>query len=259
MLLSFSSTAVGMEENEKHVDLETRKEHQRRVKRKQVLEDYSEIPLERPPLGRPSLPRRILKMRENSFSLFVSNISEDMSKTEMDAMFCRGGKILDSFIPIDMNNGKKGGLLSSDSVPSKKQKRQWSWREADHGEEGKYRFSFLNINKSLNQLKRMITFLGRMLGLANPCSAGQVNPWLARQRNPWSARQAWNAGLKGLMKEDTPSKKVGWVVSYGDLLGVRIASNVIKEGKENLIFSLVGKRRGRRNISDHLLVFWDLG
>lgn len=42
------------------------------------------------------------------------------------------------------------------------------------------------------------------------------------------------------MKEDTPSKKLGWIVRNGDLLGVRIASNVIKEGKENLIFSLVG-------------------
>ena len=53
------------------------------------------------------LPHRILQLRENSFTLFVSNNPEEMSKTELEAMFSRAGKIWDSFIPIDKMIGKK--------------------------------------------------------------------------------------------------------------------------------------------------------
>lgn len=56
------------------------------------------------------LPRQILHLRENAFSLFVTNISEDMSKTELEAMFWSAGKILDAFIPIDKLSGKKRGF-----------------------------------------------------------------------------------------------------------------------------------------------------
>lgn len=57
-----------------------------------------------------SLPRRILHLRDNAFSLFVSNIPENLSKIELVAMFWRPGKILDSFIPIDKLSGKKRGF-----------------------------------------------------------------------------------------------------------------------------------------------------
>lgn len=62
------------------------------------------------PVGRLSLPQKILQLRENSLSLFVFNIPESMSKTELEATFCRDCKILDSFIPLDKISGKKRGF-----------------------------------------------------------------------------------------------------------------------------------------------------
>lgn len=57
-----------------------------------------------------TLPRKILRLRENSLSLFVSNLPEEMSNVEFEAMFCWVGKTLYSFIPIDESNGKKRGF-----------------------------------------------------------------------------------------------------------------------------------------------------
>lgn len=60
------------------------------------------------------LPTRILHLRENAVSLFVSNIPENLAKPELEAMFWRAGKVLDSSIPVDKINGKKQGSLLSD-------------------------------------------------------------------------------------------------------------------------------------------------
>ena len=155
-------------------------------------------------------------------------------------MFCRGGKILDSFIPIDKNSGKKrgfafvrfGSIQEAEKAVELARGRSWGGR--------KIQVQLSKYKQVPNPAQENENLHRKNDGEANPWSAGQVNPWSARQANPWSARQAWNAGLKGLMKEDTPSKKVGWIMRNGDLFGVRIVSNVIKEGKENLIFSLVG-------------------
>lgn len=57
-----------------------------------------------------SLPRHILLLGENTFSLFVSNIPEDSAKPELEAIFWRAGKIRDSFIPIDKISGKTRGF-----------------------------------------------------------------------------------------------------------------------------------------------------
>lgn len=42
--------------------------------------------------------------------MFVSTITEETSKTELEDMFCRAGKILDSFLSIDKHSGKKRGF-----------------------------------------------------------------------------------------------------------------------------------------------------
>lgn len=69
-----------------------------KVKGKQIVdEDLAPSAI----VGRSSRPRRIQKLKETSFSLFVSNMPEEMSKVEPEAMFCRAGKILDVFIPMD--------------------------------------------------------------------------------------------------------------------------------------------------------------
>ncbi|XXG49566.1 hypothetical protein AAC387_Pa02g3720 [Persea americana] len=47
---------------------------------------------------------------EKTLSISISNISEQMTKVELQAMFCRAAKILDSFIPIKKRGGRKGGF-----------------------------------------------------------------------------------------------------------------------------------------------------
>lgn len=52
----------------------------------------------------------ILALRQNCFSLFVSNLFEETSKVELEAMFCKAGKFVDSFIPVDRTTGMKRGF-----------------------------------------------------------------------------------------------------------------------------------------------------
>lgn len=47
------------------------------------------------------LPKQLLLLRERSFLVFVSNLPATISKAELEAMFCRAGKIVDIFIPVD--------------------------------------------------------------------------------------------------------------------------------------------------------------
>lgn len=47
---------------------------------------------------------------KKAFSLFTSMLPMDISKVELEAMFCRAGKIIDTFIPIDRRTGKKRGI-----------------------------------------------------------------------------------------------------------------------------------------------------
>ena len=56
------------------------------------------------------LPRRIIWLIEKSVSLFVSNLDEAISSTELEAMFYRAGKIVDSFIPKDKYIGRGRGF-----------------------------------------------------------------------------------------------------------------------------------------------------
>lgn len=93
-----------------------------------------------------TLPRKILGLRENSLSLFVSNLPEEMSKVEFEAMFCRAGKTLYSagqerpytpLSPLTRAMERREGLHSSDLVLSTKLRKVWSWPVEDHGVEGR--------------------------------------------------------------------------------------------------------------------------
>lgn len=57
---------------------------------------------------REPLPVQIRKIREESFSVFVSNLPLQISEAELEAMFWRVGRILDVFIPTEKrsNSGK---------------------------------------------------------------------------------------------------------------------------------------------------------
>lgn len=56
------------------------------------------------------LPKRILALREKTISLFVSNLLASISSPELEAMFCRAGRILDSFIPKDTARSRGRGF-----------------------------------------------------------------------------------------------------------------------------------------------------
>lgn len=45
-----------------------------------------------------------------AFSLFVLNLPEKISSVELEAMFCRAGRIVDSFLPTNRNTSKKRGF-----------------------------------------------------------------------------------------------------------------------------------------------------
>lgn len=42
--------------------------------------------------------------------MYVSNLPEEISKVELEAMFCRLGRIVDSFIPVDWTTRRKRGF-----------------------------------------------------------------------------------------------------------------------------------------------------
>lgn len=56
------------------------------------------------------LPAKILALRQNNFSLFVSNLPAEIPKIEVEAMFYRVGRIIDVFIPSYRNTGKHRGF-----------------------------------------------------------------------------------------------------------------------------------------------------
>lgn len=61
----------------------------------------------------------ILLLRERSFSLFVSYLLESTSKTELEAMFCRGGQIVDKVILWNRSSNKSRGFAFVRSATSR--------------------------------------------------------------------------------------------------------------------------------------------
>lgn len=55
-------------------------------------------------------PARILARWEKAFSLFVSNLPVAISKTKLETMFSRAGKVIDSLLSVDCSTGKKRGF-----------------------------------------------------------------------------------------------------------------------------------------------------
>lgn len=57
---------------------------------------------------RPPLPQKVRRLREESFSVFVFELPQQITKTDLGAMFYRAGKIIDSFLPVDQEGRKWG-------------------------------------------------------------------------------------------------------------------------------------------------------
>lgn len=59
---------------------------------------------------RPPLLAHLILTRKRSFSVFLSNLRPLISKAEIEAMFCRSGRIVDSFLSMDKVLGQKRGF-----------------------------------------------------------------------------------------------------------------------------------------------------
>lgn len=59
-------------------------------------------------VDRVSLPWKVRRLRESSFSIYVSNLPKKTSITEMKTMFYRAGKIVNVFLPGDSATGNTG-------------------------------------------------------------------------------------------------------------------------------------------------------
>lgn len=59
--------------------------------------------------ARNPLPAKVLALRKRSFAVFVYNLSPRISKSELEAMFCRSGRIV-YCIPADRSSGQKCGF-----------------------------------------------------------------------------------------------------------------------------------------------------
>lgn len=60
--------------------------------------------------ARNPLPAKVLALRKRSFTVFVSNLSPRILKSELEAMFCRSYRIVDSFLLADKSLGQKRGF-----------------------------------------------------------------------------------------------------------------------------------------------------
>eukprot|EP00268_Persea_americana_P030482 TRINITY_DN29470_c3_g1_i1.p1 TRINITY_DN29470_c3_g1~~TRINITY_DN29470_c3_g1_i1.p1 ORF type:complete len:162 (+),score=33.06 TRINITY_DN29470_c3_g1_i1:191-676(+) len=56
------------------------------------------------------LPAQIRKIREESFLVFVSNLPQQISKAEIEAIFWRAGRIHDVFIPKERRDNSNRGF-----------------------------------------------------------------------------------------------------------------------------------------------------
>lgn len=57
-----------------------------------------------------ALPKGILSIMKRSISLFMSNLKPRILEVELEAMFCRAGQIMDSFIPVNKSTRQGRGF-----------------------------------------------------------------------------------------------------------------------------------------------------
>ena len=164
-------------------------------------------------------PDRISAICNESFSLFVSNLPETTTSVELEAMFCRAGRIVDSFIPINRITSKKRG------------------------------FGFIRFKSEIEALKAIDLRNGSKWGgkkitvnLARPRTRNRVNRSTApavsassSNGNPWFS-QSNVPPMVNLQKND----REGWIVKSNQQAAVMVAPWVVEEEKKTLALCLVG-------------------
>ena len=85
---------------------------------------------------RAPLPAQIQRLREKSFTVFISNLLEQISKTELEAMCYRRKRLSTSSFLSRRAAGKGGDSPSFGFTLKEKLKRQWTLLKEDHGREG---------------------------------------------------------------------------------------------------------------------------
>lgn len=158
------------------------------------------------------LPWRLHWLREETFSVFVSKSPQHISKTEVEAMFCRAGRVVDVFIPVDQSSRNNRGFAFVRFATKKDAEnavelalgRSWGGRK-------------FHANLTQFQKKKQ----GRVNGYAD---------LEARGKNQFLKEGEQRANLRS----------AGWILDEGKKKGVRVASWLIKQQNHNLFCSVVG-------------------
>lgn len=181
----------------------------------------------------------IISLRQQSFSLFVSNLHEEISKIELETMFCKAGRIVDSFIPIDRSSGKTRGF---GFVRFGMEKEELAAIDMAKGRSWGGRRIVVSIARH-GILKHSIRPLGKPPDGPNKVT----NPWL----NP----------SKAAVSNTGESRCEGWTIQVGSqAIQVGPSKWVVEEEKRALRCYLVGflrhKAEGVRAVESLLAFFW---
>ena len=182
----------------------------------------------RQPIYKDPLPAQIRKIREESFSVFVSNLPQQISRAEIEAIFWREGRINDVFIPKDRRDNSNRG------------------------------FAFVRFATLREAEKAVQIAEGRLWGgmkiqanLAQFSSKNSERRGKERSQGAWNMQSSFHAGETNTAGASEPAREqgrnnslcsgtAGWLVEEGEGKGVRVAPWVVKEQKKSLYNSLVG-------------------
>ena len=179
------------------------------------------------------LPAQIRKMREKTYSVFVSNLPHQLSNAEVEAIFWRAGRIQDVFIPKDKRDNSNRGFAF-------------------------VRFATLKKAETAAEMAEGKVWGGRKLqaNLAQFCPNTRKSRGEETTKRDWKAfRQSsfWGGEhhtgevqhQRSRIGEEARSNKpgldvVGWIVEEDTRKGVRVAQWVVRQQKRFLVNSLVG-------------------
>lgn len=177
--------------------------------------------------------------------MFVSNLFPLILKAEIEAMFCRLGRIVDSFLPMDKVLGQKRGFAFV----------RFGTKEEANGDvvEGNGR-SWRHKRIQVNLSKPELVATGKPTSGCSSQVALSVSKVTATP--PSMAEEVYNDHLGGIKSKGTFAMVVAgkpnrsdevWTIKEGEISGVRAASLVAEAGKKALHCGLVGYLKSRKD------------
>ena len=179
------------------------------------------------------LPAQIWKMREETFSIFISNLPQQISKAETEAIFWRAGRLIDVFIPKDKRNNSTRGFAFVRFATLREAEKAVGIAEGRFWGERKIQANLAKFSANSRARKE-------------------------KERSKWG----WNAFMQSSFQSGDPSTEVvsdqarsqgaegkndglcsiaaGSLVEENTGNSVRVAPWVVKEQKKSLYKSLVG-------------------